>query len=65
MHYAAIKNKEQAVNLLISQGANVNTADKQGVTVLDDATHKGYENIISLLKQSGAKCGTTAFSCKN
>lgn len=43
------------VRLLIEAGADVNLADGQGVTPLAHARQRGYEAIIELLQEAGAK----------
>ncbi|RPD38623.1 ankyrin repeat domain-containing protein [Chitinophaga barathri] len=43
------------VKMLIAAGANVNIADKDGVTPLTHARHKGQKEIIRLLEEAGAK----------
>lgn len=45
----------QIVALLIAAGANVNLADNDGVTPLQHARGRGYDEIITLLEKAGAK----------
>ncbi|MFD0589688.1 ankyrin repeat domain-containing protein [Paenibacillus sp. GCM10027627] len=48
--------KHQAiVDLLIEHGADVNLADSQGVTPLQHAKNRHFENMANSLKQAGAK----------
>jgi len=43
------------VKLLIENGADVNVKDKDGMTALMYASEEGYTEIVSLLKNAGAK----------
>lgn len=43
------------VRILIERGANVNAADRDGITALGYATENGYTEIIELLTSLGAK----------
>ncbi|RPE14171.1 ankyrin repeat domain-containing protein [Chitinophaga lutea] len=45
----------QVVKMLIAAGANVNIADKDGVSPLAHAKRKGQSAIATLLEQAGAK----------
>lgn len=45
----------QVVQLLIDAGANLNIADKDGVTTLQHARQKRQTEIVRLLEQAGAK----------
>jgi ankyrin repeat protein len=46
---------QQIVELLIANGADVNLADKDGVTPLQHARQRGYQQIISQLEAAGAR----------
>ena len=46
---------QKIVALLIEAGANVNLADNDGVTPLQHARGRGYDEIASLLQKAGAK----------
>jgi ankyrin repeat protein len=46
---------QQVVKMLIAAGADVNIADKDGVTALQHARKKGYKEIAQLLQQAGGK----------
>ncbi|QRG70440.1 ankyrin repeat domain-containing protein [Brevibacillus choshinensis] len=46
---------QQIVNLLIEHGANVNLADHDGVTPLQHAKSRGYQEMADALTRAGAK----------
>ncbi|MED4752560.1 ankyrin repeat domain-containing protein [Brevibacillus choshinensis] len=46
---------QQIVNLLIQHGADVNLADNDGVTPLQHAKNRGYQDMVDALTQAGAK----------
>jgi uncharacterized protein len=46
---------QQIVQLLVNHGADVNIADKKGVTPLQHARDRGYEAIERILAQAGAR----------
>jgi ankyrin repeat protein len=46
---------QQIVQLLVDHGADVNIADKNGVTPLQHARDRGYEAIERILVQAGAR----------
>ncbi len=46
---------QQIVQILVDAGANVNIADKEGVTPLQHARQKGFQEIVKILELSGAK----------
>ena len=43
------------VQLLLDAGANVNLADKDGITPLQHARQRGYSEMVNLLEKAGAK----------
>jgi ankyrin repeat protein len=43
------------VKLLVDAGANVNIADRQGVTPLQHARRSGYREMIAILEAAGAR----------
>ncbi len=45
----------EIVRLLVASGANVNLADREGVTPLGHARRRGYEAISGILARSGAR----------
>jgi ankyrin repeat protein len=49
------KRHTEIVRLLINAGADVNLADKEGVTPLTHAKNKGFTEIAKILEDSGAK----------
>jgi len=66
LHCAAIKGHLPLVNLLLENGANMETENKLGEIPLDDAVYSGSEPIVQLLLQQSphtikaqAKNGTT------
>jgi ankyrin repeat protein len=63
LQLAILGDHEEISKLLIAKGADVNAADNMGITILDEATRKGNVGIIEMLKQAGAKCGTSNCSC--
>lgn len=46
---------QQIVQILVDAGANVNIADKEGVTPLQHARQKGFQEIVKILELAGAK----------
>lgn len=46
---------QQIVQILIAHRANVNIADKEGVSPLQHAQRRGFTEIVRLLKAAGAK----------
>lgn len=46
---------QQIVGLLVKAGADVNIADNDGVTPLQHARGRGYDEIATLLEKAGAK----------
>lgn len=45
----------EVVRLLVEAGADVNLADKDGVTPLAHARRKGHEEMFTILEKAGAK----------
>jgi ankyrin repeat protein len=45
----------EVVRLLVGAGANVNLADGEGVTPLEHARQRGYEEIVRILQSAGAR----------
>lgn len=45
---------QQIVQILVDAGANVNIADKDGVTPLQHARQKGFQEIVKILEMVGA-----------
>ena len=45
----------EIVKMLVAANANVNLADKDGVTPLQHAKKKGYKDIAAMLEAAGAK----------
>jgi uncharacterized protein len=50
----------EVVRLLVGAGANVNLADGEGVTPLEHAQLRGYEEIVRILESAGARWDLTA-----
>ena len=46
---------QQIVQILVNAGADVNIADKEGVTPLQHARQKGYQEIAKILEMAGAQ----------
>jgi ankyrin repeat protein len=46
---------QEIVRLLVKAGANVNLADKDGVSPLHHARQRNYANIVKILEAAGAK----------
>jgi Acyltransferase family/Ankyrin repeats (3 copies) len=53
--WAAVTGRAEAMELLISRGADVNAADPQGGTALHAAAFLGHEKAVEVLIQNGAK----------
>jgi ankyrin repeat protein len=49
------KTHTDIVKLLVDAGANVNIADRQGVTALQHARRSGYRQMIAILEAAGAR----------
>ena len=46
---------QQVVALLLAHGADVNIADKDGVTPLQHAKSRGYAAMVKILEAAGAR----------
>ncbi|KAJ8897283.1 hypothetical protein PR048_002629 [Dryococelus australis] len=57
LHVACLFGRPMVVDLLISNGANVNVCDCSGSVPLHYSAAKGYQNALLLLIHSGAKLG--------
>lgn len=55
LHYLAVENQLEAVQLLIARGASVNTVNDCGATPLSDAASLGYAALVQLLLENGAE----------
>jgi len=49
------KNHADSLEALVKAGANVNIADRQGVTPLGHAKQRGYGEMVKILEAAGAK----------
>ncbi|MBG9787381.1 ankyrin [Brevibacillus laterosporus] len=49
------KNHQEIVNLLVEHGADVNLADRSGVTPLQHAKKHGYQEMVDVLTSAGGK----------
>lgn len=55
---AANENNRESVGVLLTEGADVNLEDHAGETVLDIARRRGYDEIVEMLRKSGAGSGS-------
>jgi ankyrin repeat protein len=55
LYHAAAWGRTSVVELLIERGANVNAANKAGVTPLGAALKSGFAETAALLKKHGAR----------
>lgn len=46
---------QEIVEVLVNAGADVNIADKEGITPLQHARQKGFQEIVKILESAGAK----------
>jgi ankyrin repeat protein len=53
--WAAQQNRPLLLKALITAGADVNARDRHGDTALQIAAHAHLDEIVTLLKQSGAR----------
>ena len=58
LHHAVGEKHADAARFLIARGADVNLLSNKGRAALDDATRFGQSDIVEMLKNAGAKCGT-------
>src|ERR1044072_9900748 len=58
LYDAAMVGDADRVRKLLDSGANPNNADKAGVTLLMQASHKGHDDVIQVLIRAGAKLDT-------
>jgi ankyrin repeat protein len=58
LHFAALHGRMEVVELLLKWGANVDSIDSQGNTVLDRVELYRDERLIQILLDSGAIRGT-------
>ena len=49
------KNHTDSLEALVKAGANLNIADRQGVTPLGHAKGRGYAEMVRILEAAGAK----------
>ncbi len=56
---AALARHADVVQFLIDKGADVNKLNEVGMSTLDDVTDWGVPDIVKMLKDAGAKCGTS------
>jgi ankyrin repeat protein len=56
---AALARHADVVQFLIAKGADVNKLNEVGMSTLDDVTDWGVPDIVKMLKDAGAKCGTS------
>jgi len=52
---ASIYNHKAIVQMLLSEGADVNQTDSEGKTALQRASQEGNKDIVQILKRAGAK----------
>ena len=57
LHWAAIGGYKEMVELLIAEGADVNTKGYRGTTPLDDAIQQKRTETADLLRKHGGKTG--------
>ena len=55
LHYAAVNGDIDLVKYLIKHGANINKASAEGSTPLFLAKMGGYNEIVKILRNAGAK----------
>lgn len=54
LHSAVATSQIEIVNILLQNGANINSKQSNGVTALHSAAHNGATDIVKLLLQNGA-----------
>jgi len=62
LHWAAERNKIDAVQLLLDKGANVNSVTKWGISPLHYAANSGNEKMVDLLLKRGAKINDNRYT---
>ena len=66
LHIAALEERKENVELLLSAGANINANSKsQNSTPLDEAIRRKHTKIIDFLREKGAKEGEGLEAAKN
>ena len=55
LHYLAVENYADAVQLLIDLGADVNAKNDFGASAIEEATLVGAKEAVEVLKRAGAK----------
>ena len=58
LHYLAVENYAEAVQLLIDLGADVNVRNKFGATALEEAMQVEAKETVQVLRRAGAVTGT-------
>jgi len=59
LHYAAIQDSKQIVEILIKNGAAINVRDETGTTPLHNAAGLGHREIVTILLDNGAEVDAT------
>jgi ankyrin repeat protein len=62
LSYAAKRGHKEIVELLIANGADVNTKDVVGMTPLHIAARRGHKEIVELLIDNGMDVNTKSYS---
>ncbi|MBP6002560.1 MAG: ankyrin repeat domain-containing protein [Pyrinomonadaceae bacterium] len=57
LHYLAVENQLEAVQVLVAFGSDINTLNHFGATPLSDAASLGHAEIVKFLLSAGAKIG--------
>ena len=57
LHWAAYRGRNEVVEFLIAEGADVNAKNQAGATPLDKAIEKNRDETVSLLREHGGKTG--------
>lgn len=64
LHWAAYFDHLEITELLLKNGAKINSADQKGFTPIQIAHSRGNEDVVALLKKHGAKLGAVAIKDK-